>query len=90
MGPMILGIQQVSRILAFAPDAGKSLKSAARVFELQDRLPAIDAYSSKGDKPSPVGWILFVRITSSVIMSANNVALLFFGILQKTKEFKRI
>ncbi|KAK3779561.1 hypothetical protein RRG08_045306 [Elysia crispata] len=53
LGPMILGIQQVSRILAFAPDAGKSLKSAARVFELQDRLPAIDAYSSKGDKPSP-------------------------------------
>ena len=53
-----MGTQQLGRFVAFAPDVGKSLKAAARIFDLQDRQPPIDATSSKGDKPAQVRDII--------------------------------
>jgi len=35
----------------FAPDAGKAKAAAAKIFALFDRQPAIDSYSTDGEKP---------------------------------------
>ena len=45
-GAMIAG-----QIASFAPDYVKAKTSAARIFKLLDREPAIDAYSEAGLKP---------------------------------------
>ena len=45
-GAMIAG-----QIASFAPDYIKAKTSAARIFKLLDREPAIDAYSEAGLKP---------------------------------------
>ena len=45
-GAMIAG-----QIASFAPDYIKAKTSAARIFKLLDREPAIDAYSDSGLKP---------------------------------------
>ena len=62
-GAMIAG-----QIASFAPDYIKAKTSAARIFKLLDREPAIDAYSDSGLKPvsMPDGcaiwscWIVFL------------------------------
>lgn len=44
-----MGLGQAS---SFAPDAAKAKISAARIFELNERVPEIDSYSDEGEKPS--------------------------------------
>lgn len=58
-GAMIAG-----QIASFAPDYIKAKTSAARIFKLLDREPAIDAYSDSGLKPKSVdGAIEFGSVT---------------------------
>ena len=45
-GAMIAG-----QIASFAPDYVKAKTSAARIFKLLDRVPAIDAHSNEGKVP---------------------------------------
>jgi len=43
-----LAVGQASQ---FAPDYGKAKAAAAKMFALFDRQPAIDSYSTVGEKP---------------------------------------
>ena len=41
----------VGQALSFAPDYGKAKTAAARILDILDRVPSIDSWSDKGEKP---------------------------------------
>ena len=47
---MTFGAMIAGQIASFAPDYAKAKTSAARIFKLLDRQPAIDSYSQEGDQ----------------------------------------
>ena len=50
-GGIVFGAMALGQMSHFAPDAGKAQASAARIFYLLDRKPAIDSSSTDGQKP---------------------------------------
>lgn len=48
---IIFGAMAVGQASQFAPDYGKAKSSAARIFNLLDKKPLIDSYSSDGEQP---------------------------------------
>jgi len=50
-GAIIFAAMAVGQASQFAPDYGKAKTAAARLFALFDRVPAIDSYSTYGEKP---------------------------------------
>ena len=51
----------VGQANSFAPDYGKAKESAARLFQLFDRVPANDSFSEQGTKP--VSVFIWMKIT---------------------------
>ena len=49
-GAIVFGAVGVGQTSQFAPDYGKAKAAAARIFALLDRQPAIDSYSTDGEK----------------------------------------
>jgi len=50
-GAIIFGAMAIGQASQFAPDVGKAKAAAAKIFALLDRQPAIDSYSTEGEKP---------------------------------------
>ena len=50
-GAIFFGALAVGQASQFAPDYGKAKAAAAKMFALFDRQPAIDSYSTVGEKP---------------------------------------
>ena len=50
-GAIVFGAMAAGQASSFAPDYGKAKISAARLFQLFDRVPLIDSFSEAGDKP---------------------------------------
>lgn len=48
---IVFGAMSVGQASSFAPDYGKAKLAAARIFNLLDRKPAIDSFSTTGVKP---------------------------------------
>ncbi|CAG0904615.1 unnamed protein product [Cyprideis torosa] len=46
---LILGTMMVGQAIAFAPNYNMAMVASARIFNLLDRVPEIDAYSEEGD-----------------------------------------
>ena len=46
-----MGAQSIGQANSFAPDYGKAKLSAAKLFQLFDREPAIDSFSEEGSQP---------------------------------------
>ena len=53
-GAILFGAMAIGQASQFAPDYGKAKAAAAKIFALFDREPAIDSYSTDGEKP--VSW----------------------------------
>ena len=51
---IVFGGTALGRASNYAPDYAKARTSAARIFELFDREPSIDSYSTEGEK-----WVSF-------------------------------
>ena len=51
---LVLGALGTGQLGAFAPNYTEAKLSAGRIFQLLDRVPAIDSYSQEGLKP--VSW----------------------------------
>jgi len=50
-GAIVFGAIAIGQASQFAPDYGKAKAAAAKIFALLDKQPAIDSYSTDGDKP---------------------------------------
>jgi len=50
-GAILFAAMAIGQASQFAPDYGKAKAAAARLFALFDRVPAIDSYSTYGEKP---------------------------------------
>jgi len=48
---ILFGALAISQASQFAPDYGKAKAAAAKIFALLDKQPAIDSYSTDGEKP---------------------------------------
>ena len=48
---VVLTSTTVGRLTAFMPESGKARVAAARIFELINRVPAIDSHNDVGIKP---------------------------------------
>jgi len=49
-GAIVFGAMALGQASQFAPDYGKAKTAAAKIFALLDRQPAIDSYSTDGQK----------------------------------------
>ncbi|GFO14578.1 multidrug resistance protein 1 [Plakobranchus ocellatus] len=61
LGCVVFCSMQLGRSLAFAPDFSKAGKAASFIFNLHDKIPPIDAYSKKGEKPSQGSFTATVK-----------------------------
>ena len=48
---IIMAAMAVGQASEFAPDYGKAKAATAKIFAMLDKQPAIDSYSTDGDKP---------------------------------------
>ena len=74
---MVFGGTALGRASNYAPDYAKARTSAARIFELFDREPAIDSYSTEGET-----WVghfanYFISITLSIVSNYNKLVVMF-------------
>ena len=48
---ILFSAMSVGQAMSFAPDYGKAKTAAARILDILDRVPSIDSWSDKGEKP---------------------------------------